>query len=57
MSYAHLGRIEEAQKEMRIVLALRPDFTIAGWNDDPIGVPELRKLMIDGMRLAWMPEG
>ena len=57
LSNAHLGRIEEAREEMRVVLALRPDFTIAGFGDDRMRSPERRKLWIDGMRLAGMPEG
>jgi TolB-like protein len=57
MSYAQLGRIDEAREEMRVVLALRPDFTIAGWSGDPMRPSERRKLWIDGMRCAGMPEG
>jgi tetratricopeptide (TPR) repeat protein len=57
MSYAHLGRIEEARQEMKVVAALRPDFTIAYWRDDKLRSPERKKLWIDGMRLAGMPEG
>ena len=57
LSYAHLGRIEEAREEMRVVLALRPDFTIAGYGDDRMRPPERRTLWIDGMRMAGMPEG
>ena len=56
-SYAHLGRIGDAQTEMKVVLALRPDFTIAHWTDDPMRSPERKKLLIDGMRWAGMPEG
>ena len=56
-SYAHLGRIADAQTEMKVVLALRPDFTIAHWMDDPMRSPERKKLLIDGMRWAGMPEG
>jgi tetratricopeptide (TPR) repeat protein len=55
-SYAHLGRIEEAREEMKVVLTLRPDFTIAGWRGK-MRFPERRKVLIEGMRLAGMPEG
>jgi tetratricopeptide (TPR) repeat protein len=57
MSDAHLGRIEQAREEMKVVLALRPNFTIAHWRDDKIRFPERRRLMTDGMRMAGMPEG
>lgn len=57
MSRALLGQIEEAREEMKIVLALRPDFTIAGWQADPIKSPDLRRLLVEGCRLAGMPEG
>ena len=56
-SYAHLGRIEEAREEMKVALTLRPDFTVAFWRDGPMRFPERKKLLIDGMRLAGMPEG
>jgi adenylate cyclase len=56
-SNAHLGRIEEARAAMTIALALRPDYTLAGKNSSPMRFSERRKLWIDGLRLAGMPEG
>jgi tetratricopeptide (TPR) repeat protein len=57
ISYACLSRTEEARDEMKVVLALRPDFTIATLRDHPMHFPERKKLWIDGLRLAGMPEG
>jgi TolB-like protein/tetratricopeptide (TPR) repeat protein len=57
LSLALVGEIKEARDEMKIVLALRPDFTIAGWQADPMRSPELRRLLVEGGRLAGMPEG
>lgn len=56
-SLAHLGRIAEAREEMKVVLALRPDFTIADGREGLMRFPERLKLWIDGMRCAGMPEG
>jgi TolB-like protein len=57
-SLAHLGRIEEARAEMKVALALRPDFTVARETaDQAMRFPDRRKLWIDGLRLAGMPEG
>ena len=42
---------------MKVALALRPDFTIAMMSGDPMRFPERRKLWIDGLRMAGMPEG
>jgi TolB-like protein/Flp pilus assembly protein TadD len=56
-SYAHLGHIEEARTAMKVAVALRPDFTIAGQTSKPSRFPQRSKLWIDGMRLAGMPEG
>jgi len=56
-SLAHLGRIEEARAAMKSALALRPDYTLAMELDDPMRFPERKKLWIDGLRMAGMPEG
>jgi TolB-like protein/tetratricopeptide (TPR) repeat protein len=56
-SCAHLGRIEEARAEMRIALALRPDYTVAFKKQPAMRFPERRKIWIDGLRKAGMPEG
>ena len=56
-SNAHLGRIEEAQAAMKVVLTIRPDFTIAELSVLPLRFAERRKLLIDGLRMAGMPEG
>ena len=56
-SNAHLGRNEEARAAMKVALALRPDFTIARLSGDPMRFPERRKLWVDGLRMAGMPEG
>ncbi|HET7716290.1 MAG TPA: winged helix-turn-helix domain-containing protein [Bauldia sp.] len=57
VSNAHLGRIEEARAAMKAALAIRPDYTVALEIDDPMRFPERKKLMIDGLRMAGMPEG
>jgi tetratricopeptide (TPR) repeat protein len=56
-SNAHLGRSEEAQAAMKVALTLRPDFTIAKFSDFPMRFPERRKLFVEGLRMAGMPEG
>jgi TolB-like protein/class 3 adenylate cyclase/Flp pilus assembly protein TadD len=60
-SLARLGRIEEAQLEVRAGLALDPRFSIAGmlateWSDNPVYLDQ-RAGFIDGMRRAGVPEG
>jgi TolB-like protein len=56
-SKAHLGQIEEARAAMKIALALRPDYTVAGKSSGPMRFPERRTIWIDGLRMAGMPEG
>jgi TolB-like protein/tetratricopeptide (TPR) repeat protein len=56
-SMAHLGRVEEARAAMKVALALRPDFTIAMEKSDPMRFPERRRLWLEGLRKAGMPEG
>ena len=56
-SNAHLGRVEKAQAAMNVALTLRPDLTIAKEENYPMRFPERRKLWVDGLRMAGMPEG
>jgi TolB-like protein len=57
-SHAHLGRDDEAKAALKVALALRPDFTVAQESEDQaMRFPERRKLWIDGLRRAGMPEG
>ena len=42
---------------MKVALALQPDYTIAKERDDLLRFPERKKLWIDGLRMAGMPEG
>ena len=55
---AHLGRLDEARAELRRVLAIDPEQTIAGFRDRVhFGAPEVRELFVTGLRLAGLPEG
>jgi TolB-like protein len=56
-SHGHLGSIEEARSSLTTAMALRPDFTLTHMNTCPMRFPERRKLWIEGLRLAGMPEG
>ena len=49
---ANLGRLEEAQSEVKAGLALDPGFTISRFQTGGGGGPPL-----DGMRKAGVPEG
>jgi TolB-like protein len=55
---AHLGRLDEARKDLARMLALYPGLTIAGYRAfiAPSTVPEVIDLMIAGLRLAGLPE-
>jgi tetratricopeptide (TPR) repeat protein len=55
---AHLGRLDEARKDLARMLALYPELTIAGYRAflAPSTVPEVIDLMITGLRLAGLPE-
>ena len=55
--FVEMGSDAEAQAAMKIALALRSDLTIAGKKTPPMRFPERRKIWIDGLRLAGMPEG
>jgi tetratricopeptide (TPR) repeat protein len=57
VTYAHLGRIEEARREAAIVTKLRPDLTIAGEAKDWVRFPERREIAVEGLRKAGLPEG
>jgi len=57
-TYVQLGRIEEAQAEMKLALALRPDFTIAFIKAHyPMRFQDRPTRFYDGLRMAGMPEG
>jgi tetratricopeptide (TPR) repeat protein len=58
---AHLGRLDEARKEVKAGLAINPKFTIkrfrAGAQSDNAVFLAQRERVIEGMRLAGFPEG
>jgi len=58
---AHLGRLEDARQEVKAGLAYNPNFTIrrylAGVASDNAIVRAQRERIIEGMRLAGVPEG
>ena len=60
-SLAHLGRIDEARREVKAGLADNPKFTLrrfrAGANSDNAVYLAPRERIIEGMRLAGVPEG
>ena len=56
VSNAHLGRLDAARAAMKRVLEIRPDFTITIKSYPAMRFPERRALMIEGLRLAGMPE-
>ncbi len=60
-SLALLGRLEEARKAAAAGLALDPKFTIARFQAFPFGDDPTylagRNLIVDGMRMAGLPEG
>ena len=57
---AHLGRLDEARKEVKAGLAVNPKFTIArcraGFQSDNAVFLAQRERMIEGMRMAGVPE-
>jgi TolB-like protein len=58
VSKAHLGQLEEARAAMRSAMALRPDLSLARWQErSPMRFPDRRKIWVDGCRLAGTPEG
>jgi len=55
---AHLGRLDEARRELSRMLAINPKLTIAGFRDlAHYLAPEVLELYITGLRLAGLPEG
>jgi TolB-like protein/cytochrome c-type biogenesis protein CcmH/NrfG len=60
-SLAHLGRLDEARREVKAGLADNPKFTLrrfrAGANSDNAVYLAQRERIIEGMRLAGVPEG
>ena len=58
---AHLGRLDEARREVKAGLAIDPKFTLsryrAGAQSDNAVFLAQRKRIIEGMRLAGVPEG
>jgi adenylate cyclase len=54
---AHLGRLDEARAELSRMLAIGPKLTIAGYREYAhFAAPEVRELMVSGLRLAGLPE-
>jgi adenylate cyclase len=54
-SYAHLGRIEEAQDHAKQLLRIHPNFSIAHWrNVPPNKNPEELDVFIDGLHKAGL---
>jgi tetratricopeptide (TPR) repeat protein len=54
---AQLDRIEEAQAEMKLAMALRPDFTIAFMKAHRTRFQDRFTPFVDGLGMAGMPEG
>jgi TolB-like protein/class 3 adenylate cyclase len=57
---AHLGRIDEARNWVRVLLESQPGFTTSGWLEalgSKAFTPETRAMLLEGMRLAGLPEG
>ena len=55
---AHLGHLDTARAELRRVLAVDPKLTIAGYRERAHhAAPEVRELLVTGLRLAGLPEG
>jgi adenylate cyclase len=57
ISYAHLGQIEEARRQVAEVLRLRPDATIATVMVYRMQFPERVAKWVEGLRKAGMPDG
>ncbi len=58
---AHLGRLDEARKELKAGLAVNPNFTLRRFragveSDNPVYLAQHARV-IEGMRLAGVPEG
>ena len=58
IAFAHLGRLDAARAELSRVLAIDPKLTIAGYRERAHhAAPEVRELLVTGLRLAGLPEG
>ena len=55
VSYAHLGRIEEARREVELARKLRPDMTLATLTNARMKFPERRTMFMEGLRTAGLP--
>jgi tetratricopeptide (TPR) repeat protein len=58
---AHLGRLDEARREVRAALAVNPNFTVQRYlahvqSDNAVYLAQ-RERVAEGMRLAGVPEG
>jgi tetratricopeptide (TPR) repeat protein len=58
---AHLGRLDEARKELKAGLAVNPNFTIrrfraGAYSDDAVYLAQYARV-IEGPRMAGAPEG
>jgi adenylate cyclase len=56
VSYARLGRLDEARAVVKQVMALTPDFTIAKWLQATAKLPQYRPRTVEAYRLAGFPE-
>jgi adenylate cyclase len=59
VSFAHLGRIEEARYWLKRLLKLQPGLTIARWKASygaPFFAPELLAVYVEGLRKAGLPD-
>ena len=56
VTYAYLGRMEEAQREVAIASKLRPDITVASESERAVHFPEGHAIWIEGLRKAGLPE-
>jgi adenylate cyclase len=56
-SYAHLGKLEEAQLQARELLRVHPNFTVSSWaKRPPYHNREGLEYYLDGLRKAGLPE-
>jgi TolB-like protein len=56
VSYAQLGRIEEARQEVAEAVRIRPDVNMAIAMTDKMRTPERTAIWVDGLRKAGLPE-
>lgn len=55
-SRAYLGQRDAAQAAAKAALAVWPEFTVSREQNDPMRFADRKKLWIDGMRMAGLPE-